>query len=225
MMRISDWPVEERPREKLLRQGAAALSNAELLALLLGHGQQGMTAVDLARDALLRFGGLRNLLDAQPAGIGALPGWGPARTARLLAVVELSRRHLGEGLSRSDKLRSPSDTRDFLRARLRGYDHEVFAVLFLDNQHRVISYEELFRGTLDSCSVHPREVVKRSLAHRAGAVIFAHNHPSGVAEPSTADRQITRRLQEALALIEVRTLDHLVIGDGEPVSFAERGWL
>ena len=225
MMRISDWPAEERPREKLLTQGASALSNAELLALLLGHGQPGMTAVDLARSALLRFGGLRSLLDANPASISAQPGWGPARTARLLAVVELSRRHLGESLSRGDKLRSPDDTRDFLRARLRGYDHEVFAALFLDNQHRVISYEELFRGTLDSCSVHPREVVKRALAHRAGAVILAHNHPSGVAEPSGADRQITRRLQEALALIDVRTLDHLVIGDGEPVSFAERGWL
>lgn len=224
-MRISDWPAEERPREKLLSQGATTLSNAELLALLIGHGQAGMTAVDLARSALIRFGSLRNLLEATPASIGSHPGWGPARTARLLAVVELSRRHLGEEINRSDKLRSPADTRNFLRARLRDYDHEVFAVLFLDNQHRVIAYEELFRGTLDSCSVHPREVVKRSLALRAGAVILAHNHPSGVAEPSSADRQITRRLQEALALVEVRTLDHLVIGDGEPVSFAERGWL
>lgn len=224
-MRISDWPQDERPREKLLGQGPAALSNAELLALFIGHGQPGMTAVDLARSALARFGGLRNLLDAAPASIGGHPGWGPARTARVLAAVELSRRYLGEELSRSDKLTSPAATRAFLRARLRGHDHEVFAVLFLDSQHRVITYEELFRGTLDSCSVHPREVVKRSLAHQAGAVIFAHNHPSGVAEPSPADRQITRRLQEALALVEVRTLDHLVIGDGEPVSFAERGWL
>lgn len=224
-MRISDWPQDERPREKLLGQGPAALSNAELLALFIGHGQPGMTAVDLARSALNRFGGLRNLLDASPASIGSHPGWGPARTARVLAAVELSRRYLGEELSRSDKLTSPAATRAFLRARLRGHDHEVFAVLFLDSQHRVITYEELFRGTLDSCSVHPREVVKRSLAHQAGAVIFAHNHPSGVAEPSPADRQITRRLQEALALVEVRTLDHLVIGDGEPVSFAERGWL
>ncbi len=225
MMRINDWPAEERPREKLFAQGAAALSNAELLALLVGHGQAGLNAVDLARVALAHFGSLRKLLDAPPARLAALPGWGPARAARLRAVVELSRRQLGEDLHRQDKLRSPADTRDFLRARLRGYDHEVFAVLFLDNQHRVITYEELFTGTLDSCSVHPREVVKRSLAHGAGAVIFAHNHPSGVAEPSGADRQITRRLQEALALVEVRTLDHLVIGDGEPVSFAERGWL
>ncbi len=224
-MRISDWPAEERPREKLLKLGAASLSNAELLAVLIGHGQPGMTAVDLARSALVSFGGLRKLLDATPASIGSHPGWGPARVARLLATVELSRRHLGEEIHRSDKLRSPSDTRNFLRSRLRNYDHEVFAVLFLDNQHRVLAYEELFRGTLDSCTVHPREVVKRSLALRAGAVILAHNHPSGAAEPSNADRQITRRLQEALALVEVRTLDHLVIGDGEPVSFAERGWL
>lgn len=224
-MRISDWPREERPREKLLSLGVGALSTAELLALFIGHGSPGITAVDLAREALTRFGSLRNLLEAPAATIASHPGWGPARTARLLAAVELGRRYLGEDLSRLGKLRSPGDTRDFLRARLRSYDHEVFAVLFLDNQHRVITYEELFRGSLDSCSVHPREVIKRSLAHRAGAVIFAHNHPSGVAEPSSADRQITRRLQEALALVDVRTLDHLVIGDGEPVSFAERGWL
>lgn len=224
-MRISDWPVEERPREKLLTLGAGALSTAELLALLIGHGRPGMTALDLGRQALVRFDGLRHLLDASPGQISAQPGWGAARTARLLAAVELGRRYLGEGLNRGGKLCSPQATRDFLSARLRGYDHEVFAVVFLDNQHRVITVEELFRGTLDSCSVHPREVVKRALAHRAGAVILAHNHPSGVAEPSPADRQITRRLQQALALVEVRTLDHLVIGDGEPVSFAERGWL
>ena len=224
-MRISDWPAEERPREKLLGQGPAALTTAELLALFIGHGRPGVTAVDLARHALAHFGGLRSLIDAPVEAISARQGWGPARTARLIAAVELSRRYLGENLNRQGKLCSPQATREFLRARLRGYDHEVFAVVFLDNQHRVITIEELFRGTLDSCSVHPREVVKRSLAHRAGAVIFAHNHPSGVAEPSLADRQITRRLQDALALIEVRTLDHLVIGDGDPVSFAERGWL
>lgn len=224
-MRIRDWPAGERPREKLLLNGAASLSTAELLALLIGHGRPGQTALDIAREGLVHFDGLRHLLDAAPTQISARPGWGPARTARLLAAAELGRRYLGEGLGRGDKLCSPQATREFLRARLRGYDHEVFAVVFLDNQHRVITVEELFRGTLDSCSVHPREVVKRSLAHRAGAVILAHNHPSGVAEPSPADRQITRRLQEALALVEVRTLDHLVIGDGEPVSFAERGWL
>lgn len=224
-MRIRDWPAAERPREKLLTHGARQLSTAELLALCIGHGQQGRTAVDLGRDALTHFGSLRGLLDAPVNDLAALPGWGPARTARLLAAIELGRRQLEEPLARQAKLSGPEDTRAFLRACLRHYDHEVFAVLFLDNQHRVIHFEELFRGTVDSCSVHPREVVKRALHHRAGAVIFAHNHPSGVAEPSPADRQITRRLKEALALVDVRTLDHLVIGDEHPVSFAERGWL
>ncbi|PQA40546.1 RadC family protein [Amnimonas aquatica] len=224
-MRIRDWPAEERPREKLLHQGAATLSTAELLALFIGHGRPGLTAVDIARQALGRHRGLRNLLDASPADIMAQPGWGPARTARLLAAVELGRRHLGEALQRENKLCSPHDTRAFLRARLRDRDREVFTVVFMDNQHRVIAVEDLFHGTLDSCSVHPREVVKRALAHQAGALILAHNHPSGIAEPSAADRRITERLQNALALIDVRVLDHLVIGDGEPVSFAERGWL
>ncbi|MBA4151874.1 MAG: hypothetical protein C0509_04870 [Acinetobacter sp.] len=224
-MRIRDWPADERPREKLLVSGAAALSTAELLALFIGHGRPGETAVDLARRTLNMHGSLRALLELSAAQISDINGWGPARTARLLAALELSRRYLGESLCRLDALTNPDDTRAFVRARLRGYDHEVFAVLFLDNQHRVITFEELFRGTLDSCSVHPREVVKRALSHRAGAVIFAHNHPSGVAEPSQADRHITKRLQEALALVDVRTLDHLVIGDHEPVSFAERGWL
>lgn len=224
-MGIRDWPAAERPRERLLAQGAEALSNAELLALVIGHGGAGRDAVDLARQALAHFDGLRNLLEAPSGQLTALPGWGDTRAARLQAIVELGRRHLGEGLKRQDKLCSPGDTRAYLRARLRSRDQEVFSVVFLDNQHRVIAIEDLFRGTLDSCSVHPREVVKRSLAHHAGAVILAHNHPSGVAEPSAADRKITKTLQQALATIDVRTLDHLVIGDGEPVSFAERGWL
>lgn len=224
-MRITDWPEADRPRERLLRLGPEALSSTELLALFVGSGQRGRTAVDIAREALRHFHGLRGLVDAPLQELAAQPGWGPARTARLVAALELSRRYLGESLERQDKLCSPADTRDFLRARLRGLDHEVFTVVFLDNQHRVIRVEELFKGTLDSCSVHPREVVKRAIAHRAGAVILAHNHPSGVAEPSKADREITRRLQAALQMVDVRTLDHLVIGDGEPVSFAERGWL
>lgn len=224
-MRIRDWPAAERPREKLLTQGPGALSTAELLALLIGHGREGLTAVDMARQALQHYGGIRDLLDAPMEDLLLRIDWGPARVARLHASVELSRRYLSESLSRKGKLTSPAATREFLRAQLRGYDHEVFAVLYLDNQHRVIAFEEIFRGTLDSCSIHPREVVKRSLAQRAGAVIFAHNHPSGVAEPSAADRHITQRLKAALDLVEVRTLDHLVIGDGEPVSFAERGWL
>ena len=224
-MGIRDWPAAERPRERLLAQGAEALSTAELLALVIGHGGAGRDAVDLARHALAHFDGLRNLLEAPASRLTALPGWGDTRAARLQAIVELGRRHLGEGLKRQDKLCSPGDTRAYLRARLRSRDQEVFSVVFLDNQHRVIAFEELFRGTLDSCSIHPREVVKRAIAQRAGAVIFAHNHPSGVAEPSAADRHITQRLKSALELVEVRTLDHLVIGDGEPVSFAERGWV
>lgn len=224
-MRIRDWPANERPREKLLTRGAASLSDAELLALFIGHGQRGLTAVDLARQTLRSQGGLRRLLELPAQTVTALPGWGPARSARLLAALELARRQLAETLQRPHQLTSPDATRQFLRAQLRRYDHEVFAVLFLDNQHRVIAYEELFRGTLDSCAVHPREVVKQALAHRAGAVIFAHNHPSGVAEPSPADRQLTTRLKQALSLVDIRTLDHLVIGDHEPVSFAERGWL
>ena len=224
-MRITDWPEADRPRERLLKQGPEALSTTELLALIIGSGQPGRTAVDIAREGLSHFGSLRRLVDAPLQALIERPGWGPARMARLLAALELSRRCLAEDLHREDKLCSPADTREFLRARLRGLDHEVFTVVFLDNQHRVIRVEELFRGTLDSCSVHPREVVKRAIAHRAGAVILAHNHPSGVAEPSKADREITRRLQAALQMVDVRTLDHLVIGDGEPVSFAERGWL
>lgn len=224
-MRISDWPVAERPREKLLQAGPATLSNAELLALFIGHGRPGLTAVDMARQALNHFGSLRQLLDAPAQHLSGLMGWGPARTARLLAVLELGRRYLAEELPREQGLTSPQHTARFLQSRLRGYDYEVFAVLYLDNKHRVIQYEELFRGTLDCCSVHPREVVKQAIAYHAGAVIFAHNHPSGNAEPSPADIHITQRLKAALALIDVRTLDHLIVGDGQPVSLAERGLL
>lgn len=224
-MRICDWPVAERPREKLLQQGAISLSNAELLALFIGHGRPGVTAVDMAREALNHYGGLRQMLEAKASSLSLLIGWGPARTSRLLAISELGRRYLGEEVVRQERLVSPLHTRDFLRARLRGYDFEVFAVLYLDNQNRVIAFEELFRGTLDCCSVHPREVVKQALTHHAGAVILAHNHPSGSSEPSVADRQITQRLKAALALIDVRTLDHIIVGDGEPMSFAEMGLL
>lgn len=224
-MRIHEWPLSERPRERLQKQGAAVLSDAELVAILLGHGIAGFSAVDIARQTLNSTGGLRQLLNAPFDVISALPGWGPARTSRLVAAVELNKRHLQQTVLCRESLCSPHDTRRFLKARLRDLPYEVFAVVFLDNQHRVIAVEDLFRGTLDSCSVHPREVVKQALKHQAGAVILAHNHPSGVAEPSPADRHITSRLKEALALVEVRTLDHLVIGDGEPVSFAERGWL
>jgi DNA repair protein RadC len=222
-MAITDWPARERPREKLLQRGPATLSDAELLAIFLRTGVSGRTAVDLARDLLADFGGLRPLLEADRRSFTARPGLGQAKFVLLQAVLEMSRRHLREALSRGDVLSSPGDTRRFLTAQLRGYPYEVFACLFLDNRHRVISFEELFNGTIDGSAVHPREVLRRTLTHNAAAVIFAHNHPSGVAEPSQSDIRITRRLRDALALVDVRVLDHVVVGDGEAVSLAEAG--
>lgn len=222
---ISDWPAAERPREKLLQRGAAALSDAELLAIFLRTGVPGKTAVDLARELLAEYGGLRALLGASAQRFCLSAGLGPAKYVQLQAVLEMSRRYLQETLSRGDALTSPQDTRHYLSARLRDHGHEIFACLFLDTRHRVIAFEELFRGTLDGASVYPREVVRRCLDHQAAAVIFAHNHPSGVAEPSRADRALTRRLQEALTLVDIRVLDHLVVGDGEITSFAEQGLL
>jgi DNA repair protein RadC len=219
-MPIKDWPAAERPREKLLRQGPQALSDAELLAIFLRTGVAGKTAVDLARELLGTFGGLRPLLEADATRFCQAKGLGSAKFAQLQAVLEMGRRHLRERLDRQDVLTNPELTQRYLKAQLRGYPHEVFACLFLDNRHRVIAFEELFRGTIDSASVHPREVVKRALAHNAAALILAHNHPSGVAEPSQADRHLTRQLTEALALVEVRVLDHVVVGDGEAISFA-----
>ncbi|HHH89599.1 MAG TPA: JAB domain-containing protein [Aliiroseovarius sp.] len=224
-MPITDWPKDERPREKLLNRGAAALSDAELLAIFLRTGIPGRSAVDLARDLLREFGSLRALLGAPRERFCRQPGLGPAKYAQLQAVLEMGKRHLRAGLARDAALTDPAATRRYLRARLRDHVFEVFACLFLDNRHRVIRFEELFRGTIDGASVHPREVVRRTLEHNAAAVIFAHNHPSGVAEPSEADRRLTRRLQEALSLIDVRVLDHIVIGDGEAVAFSERGWI
>jgi DNA repair protein RadC len=222
-MPITDWPLAERPREKLLAQGAAALSDAELLAIFLRTGLPGLSAVDLARDLLSGFGSLRALLQADLKLFCQHAGLGPAKYVQLQAVMEMARRHLYEDLKRGDALTSPGAVRQYLKSRLLALPHEVFACLFLDNQHRVIAFEELFRGTLDSASVYPREVMKRALAHNAAALILTHNHPSGVAEPSQADLHLTRRLREALALVDIRVLDHLVIGDGEPVSLAERG--
>ncbi len=224
-MAISDWPQEERPREKLLSRGAGALSDAELLAIFLRTGVAGKTAVDLARELLSAFGGLRELLAAGEKQFCQAHGLGPAKYVQLQAVLEMARRHLYETLKRSDALENPQQTREFLSARLRGYTHEVFACLFLDNRHRVLSFDEMFQGTVDGASVHPREVVKRALSHNAAAVIFAHNHPSGVAEPSEADTRLTRRLRDALALVDVRVLDHFIVGDGPPTSFAELGLL
>jgi len=222
-MTISEWPRTERPREKLLDRGPAALSDAELLAIFLHTGLPGLNAVDLARSLLLRFQGLRELLDADRDAFAAVKGLGTGRFALLQAALELGRRHLESDLRRGGVLNSPQSTRDYLKSRLRGRAHEVFACLFLDNRHRVICFEELFTGTIDGASVYPREVVKRALHHNAAAAIFAHNHPSGVAEPSGADQAITRRLQQALALVDIRVLDHIVIGEGASVSFAERG--
>ena len=222
-MSISHWPEDERPREKLLSLGPQALSDAELLAIFLRTGVAGSNAVELARGLVSEYGGLRQLLQADRARFCATRGLGDAKFAQLQAALELARRHLKEKLSVYDTLENPSDTRSYLTARLRDYPQEVFACLFLDSRHRLIHYAELFRGTIDSANVYPREVVRSALQHNAAAVILAHNHPSGVAEPSDADRRITRRLKDALALVDIPVLDHIVIGDNSATSFAECG--
>lgn len=224
-MSIRDWPAAERPREKLLEQGAASLTDAELLAIFLRTGVTGKSAVDLARYLLSEFGSLRALLEADLTGFSQHLGLGPAKYAQLQAVLEMSRRHLAERLRRDSALESPQAVRDYLKAQLRHEPHEVFGCLFLDAKHRVLAFEVLFRGSIDSASVYPRQVVKRSLANNAAAVILTHNHPSGVSEPSQADRLLTQRLKDALALVEVRVLDHFIVGDGEPLSMAELGWM
>jgi DNA repair protein RadC len=224
-MTITDWPIDERPREKLLERGAESLSNAELLAIFLRTGIPGKSAVDLARDLLTTFDGLAGLMTADERRFCEAKGLGRAKYAQLQAVMELSRRYLATRVADQDVLTSPEATRDYLKSKLFGLAQEVFACLFLDNRHRIIRYEELFYGTIDGASVHPREVVRRVIETNAAAVIFAHNHPSGVAEPSQADLRITQRLKDALALIEVRVLDHLIIGEGRGTSLAERGLL
>ncbi|KIZ52042.1 MULTISPECIES: RadC family protein [Pseudomonadaceae] len=224
-MSIKDWPAQERPREKLLERGAQALTDAELLAIFLRTGVAGKSAVDLARQLLGEFGSLRALLEADLAAFSAHLGLGPAKFSQLQAVLEMGRRHLAEGLKRDSALESPQQVRDYLKARLRHEPHEIFGCLFLDTRHRVLAFEALFHGTIDGASVYPRQVVKRALAHNAAAVILTHNHPSGIAEPSQADRLLTTRLKDALALIDVRVLDHFIVGDGEPLSMAEYGWL
>ncbi len=224
-MAITDWPAEERPREKMIMRGGEALTDSELLAIFLRTGVKGKSAVELARGVLEHFGGLREAMEASPQQFSEIHGMGKAKWAQLQASLELGRRYLEATLYRGDAFTSPATTRRYLSARLRAYQHEVFACLFLDNQNRLIQFEELFTGTIDGASVYPREVVKRVLELNAAAVIFAHNHPSGVAEPSQSDCHITRRLQSALELIDVRVLDHIVVGDGEVVSMAERGYL
>lgn len=221
-MSILDWPTNERPRERLLAKGPGSLSDAELLAVLLGSGSRGKSAVDLGRELIATAGGLAPLLTAK---LGKISGLGPAKRARLVATFELARRSLCEELQRLPALTNPADSARFLKARIGHLPYEVFGCLYLDNRHRVIEFEELFRGTIDGASVHPREVVRACLEHNAAAVVLAHNHPSGVAEPSTADRAITRQLRDALEMIGVRILDHLVIGAGSPTSMAARGML
>jgi DNA repair protein RadC len=222
-MRIADWPEDERPREKLLNRGEGALTDAELLAIFLRTGVAGKSAVDLARELLSEFKGLRGLFSADERSFCGAKGLGRAKFAQLRAVLEMSRRYLLEETKDRNLLTSPDAARNYIKARLAGYPHEVFACLFLDNRHRLIEYEELFRGTIDGASVHPREVVRRALRANAAAVIFAHNHPSGVAEPSQSDLRITQRLKDALALVDVRVLDHVIVGEGQGTSLADRG--
>ena len=221
-MAITDWPSEERPREKLLLKGASSLSDSELLAIFLRTGIRGVSAVDLARQLLTSFGSLRALLTASKTEFCAHKGLGDAKYVQLQAVLEMANRHLSEGLKRDDCLTSPAQTTHYLRSQLRDRQHEVFACVMLDNRNRVIVFREMFHGTIDGASVYPREVVKQALADNAASVIFAHNHPSGIAEPSQSDIQITERLKQALALVDIRVLDHVIVGD-DTVCFSERG--
>jgi DNA repair protein RadC len=222
---LKHWPQAERPREKLMQRGAKSLSDGELLAVLLGSGFRGKDAVQLARELLERVGGLDALLGGRAGPLAGIKGLGPARIARLEAAVELGRRYLAAPTQSRAALKAPQDAARVFKAQLADLPHEVFSCLFLDTRHRVICYEELFRGTVDGATVYPREVLKRTLYHNASAVIIGHNHPSGVSEPSEADRSITVKLAKALALVDVRLLDHLVVSRGGHVSLAERGWI
>ncbi|MEB0107769.1 RadC family protein [Pseudomonas sp. MH9.3] len=224
-MSIRDWPAAERPRERLLEWGAASLSDAELLAIFLRTGVCGLSAVDLARHLLTRFGGLRPLLEASQTLFNQQLGLGPAKYAQLQAVLEIARRHMAEGLRHYSVLESPEAVRNYLKALLRHEPHEIFGCLFLDSRHRVLGFEALSQGTIDKAQVYPRQVVKRALAYNAAALILCHNHPSGSVEPSAADRKLTRTLQDALEMVDVRVLDHIIVGDGDPLSMAEYGWM
>ncbi len=225
-MPIRDWPKSERPRERLIARGAEALSDAELLAIIIGSGVRGSSAVDVARRLIGQFGSIRALLQAaESRSCLKADGLGPARFALLRAALELGRRHHLDALQSRPIVANERTVRDFLLAQLRGRPYEVFCCLHLDSRHRFITFEELFRGTVDGATVHPRELARQTLAHNSSAVILAHNHPSGVAEPSAADELITRRVRDALALFDVRVLDHIVVGDGTCTSFADRGLL
>jgi len=222
---MKDLPADQRPREKLLARGASSLVDAELLALLLRTGYRGQGVLALAEQVLRRFDGFAGLLHATSEGLAGIKGLGPAKRAELLAVIEMARRALAEQMQSLPVFDSPERVKDFLSLHLRGQEHEVFAVMLLDGQHRLLRIEDMFRGTLTQASVYPREVVKRALALNAGAVVLAHNHPSGVAEPSRADEYLTQTLKSALQLVDIRVLDHLVVGRGQVVSMAERGLL
>lgn len=222
-MNISQWPSHERPREKLLIRGAESLSDAELLAIFLRTGVKGKTAVDLARHLLVQFGGLRRILTASEQEFCQPLGLGKAKYCQLQATVEMTRRHLLEPLQRGERITHVRQTENFLIAKLRDQAREIFACLFLDNQHQIIRYEEIFHGTIDCATVYPREIIVRALKYHAAAVILAHNHPSGNPQPSQADQNITNHLCQALDLIDIRVLDHLIIGDGQAISLAEKG--
>jgi len=222
---VKDLPADARPREKLLSRGAAALADAELLALLLRTGIAGTGVLQLAQSLLDRFGGLAGLLHADVQSLKSIKGLGPAKRAELAAVLEIARRVLAERLAERPGFEQPQAVKDYLRLQLAALDHETFGVMFLDARHRLLVFETLFRGTLTHTAVHPREVAKRALALNAAAVVLAHNHPSGLAEPSRADELITQSLRQALQLVEVQVLDHVVVGRSGTVSFAERGLL
>ncbi|MFZ5844713.1 MAG: RadC family protein [Pseudomonadota bacterium] len=222
-MAITDLPLDARPREKLLSRGAAALTDAELLAVLLRVGVRGKSAIELGQQLLDQCGGLAGLLQAESPVKLKLPGLGPAKSAGLLAALELSRRGLAAELQRGPAFSQPMQVRRYLQAELAGERNEIFLGLFLDTRHRLIASERLFQGSIDGASVHPRVLVQKAMLHNAAALIVAHNHPSGVAEPSAADEALTRTLKEALALVDVRLLDHIVVSQGSTVSLAERG--
>jgi len=224
-MSIKSWPEGERPREKLLAHGAEHLSDGELLAIFLRTGVAGMDAVELSRTLLHQFGGLRPLLAASQADFCKGHGLGQAKYVQLQAVMELSKRYLVQSMQRDTVFTEPALVKRYLQQSLALQKREVFMLLYLDSQHRLICAEPLFFGTIDASPVYPRIVVQSALAHNAAAVILAHNHPSGVAEPSRADRAITERLTQAMALVDIKLLDHFVVGDAEVISFAERGWL
>jgi len=222
-MAIKDWPELERPREKLLKHGSQTLSDAELLAILFGNGSGGKSAVDMARELINHFGCLRQLLNADYTALRKFSGLGPVKFACLQASLELGRRYIQQKITRHGTIKNAEDVKEFLMSHLRDQSQELFSALFLDNRHQIIKFETLFYGTINGASVHPREIAKKALSHNAAALIVAHNHPSGIAEPSQSDIYITEKIQQALHLLEINLLDHIIIGDGEFVSLKQRG--